>query len=143
MDDQAKSDLLHKLTYGLYVLTSAEGGERGGKGCQPDPAGPQTREGRELGLGGVETAEDLLRALGQHPPGLGEPDPTADPLDELAACLGLQPGQVGADRRLRVPQGARRGRHRAVSRDRHEHPQPGYVQHAGNVSISLMIQEEI
>jgi flavin reductase (DIM6/NTAB) family NADH-FMN oxidoreductase RutF len=30
MDDQAKSDLLHKLTYGLYVLTSAEGGERGG-----------------------------------------------------------------------------------------------------------------
>jgi flavin reductase (DIM6/NTAB) family NADH-FMN oxidoreductase RutF len=30
MDNQAKSDLLHKLTYGLYVLTSAEGGERGG-----------------------------------------------------------------------------------------------------------------
>ena len=30
MDDQAKSDLLHKLTYGLYVLTSAEGDERGG-----------------------------------------------------------------------------------------------------------------
>ena len=30
MDDKAKSDLLHKLPYGLYVLTSAEGGERGG-----------------------------------------------------------------------------------------------------------------
>ena len=30
MDDQAKSDLLHKLPYGLYVLTSADGGERGG-----------------------------------------------------------------------------------------------------------------
>jgi flavin reductase (DIM6/NTAB) family NADH-FMN oxidoreductase RutF len=30
MDDKAKSDLLHKLPYGLYVLTSAAGGERGG-----------------------------------------------------------------------------------------------------------------
>ncbi len=30
MDDKAKSELLHKLTYGLYVLTSADGGERGG-----------------------------------------------------------------------------------------------------------------
>lgn len=30
MDDKAKSDLLHKLTYGLYVLTSQDGDERGG-----------------------------------------------------------------------------------------------------------------
>lgn len=30
MDSTAKSDLLHKLPYGLYVLTSAEAGERGG-----------------------------------------------------------------------------------------------------------------
>ncbi|HJZ48353.1 MAG TPA: flavin reductase family protein [Roseiflexaceae bacterium] len=30
MDEKAKSDLLHKLTYGLYVLTSEGGGERGG-----------------------------------------------------------------------------------------------------------------
>lgn len=30
MDNQAKSDLLHKLTYGLYVMTSADGDERGG-----------------------------------------------------------------------------------------------------------------
>jgi flavin reductase (DIM6/NTAB) family NADH-FMN oxidoreductase RutF len=30
MDEKAKSDLLHKLTYGLYVLTSQEGDERGG-----------------------------------------------------------------------------------------------------------------
>ena len=30
MDDKAKSDLLHKLPYGLYVLTSAAGAERGG-----------------------------------------------------------------------------------------------------------------
>ena len=30
MDTKAKSDLLHKLTYGLYVLTSQDGGERGG-----------------------------------------------------------------------------------------------------------------
>jgi flavin reductase (DIM6/NTAB) family NADH-FMN oxidoreductase RutF len=30
MDDQAKSDLLHKLPYGLYVLTSQDGDERGG-----------------------------------------------------------------------------------------------------------------
>ena len=30
MDNQAKSDLLHKLPYGLYVLTSAEGDQRGG-----------------------------------------------------------------------------------------------------------------
>ena len=30
MDEKAKSDLLHKLTYGLYVLTSQAGDERGG-----------------------------------------------------------------------------------------------------------------
>jgi flavin reductase (DIM6/NTAB) family NADH-FMN oxidoreductase RutF len=30
MDNQAKSDLLNKLTYGLYVLTSQEADERGG-----------------------------------------------------------------------------------------------------------------
>jgi flavin reductase (DIM6/NTAB) family NADH-FMN oxidoreductase RutF len=30
MDQQAKLDLLHKLTYGLYVMTSADGDERGG-----------------------------------------------------------------------------------------------------------------
>jgi len=30
MDDKAKSDLLHKLPYGLYVLTSTEADERGG-----------------------------------------------------------------------------------------------------------------
>ena len=30
MDDQAKSDLLNKLTYGLYVVTSDAGEDRGG-----------------------------------------------------------------------------------------------------------------
>ena len=30
MNEQAKSDLLNKLTYGLYVLTAAAGEERGG-----------------------------------------------------------------------------------------------------------------
>ena len=30
MDEQAKSELLNKLTYGLYVVTSAAGEERGG-----------------------------------------------------------------------------------------------------------------
>jgi flavin reductase (DIM6/NTAB) family NADH-FMN oxidoreductase RutF len=29
MNEQAKSDLLHKLTYGLYVVTAAAGEERG------------------------------------------------------------------------------------------------------------------
>ncbi|MFL5806677.1 MAG: flavin reductase family protein [Roseiflexaceae bacterium] len=29
MNEQAKSDLLHKLTYGLYVLTAASGSDRG------------------------------------------------------------------------------------------------------------------
>jgi flavin reductase (DIM6/NTAB) family NADH-FMN oxidoreductase RutF len=30
MNEQAKSDLLHKLTYGLYVMTAASGDDRGG-----------------------------------------------------------------------------------------------------------------
>jgi flavin reductase (DIM6/NTAB) family NADH-FMN oxidoreductase RutF len=30
MNEQAKSDLLNKLTYGLYVVTAASGDERGG-----------------------------------------------------------------------------------------------------------------
>ena len=42
----------------------------------------------------MDAPEDLGGAVGQQLPGPGEPDATADPLQQLRAGLGLQPGEV-------------------------------------------------
>ena len=60
--------------------------------------------GGQLRVGGVDAADDLGRPVGQQLPGLGQPDAAADPLQQLRAGLGLEPGEVMADRRLRVVQ---------------------------------------
>jgi hypothetical protein len=65
--------------------------------CRPESGG-QFRRGR------VDPADDLGRAVGQETTGLGEPDAAAHPLQQRRTRLGLQPGQVVADRRLRVVQ---------------------------------------
>jgi len=56
--------------------------------------------GGELRPGGIDAADDLGGAVGQQLPGGGEPDPSADPLQQLRSGLGLEPGEVVGDRRL-------------------------------------------
>jgi hypothetical protein len=50
--------------------------------------------GGELRAGGIDAADDLGGAVGEQLSGRGEPDPAADPLQQLPAGLGLQPGQA-------------------------------------------------
>ena len=98
-------------------------------GGQPDVGG-------ELGAGGVDAPDDLGRAVGQQPPGLGEPDPAADPLHQLRAGLGLEPGEVVADRRLRVVQLLRGRRDRPVAGDGVDDAQPHDVEHPSTLSMN-------
>ena len=83
-------------------------------------------------------------ALGEQPPGVGEPDAASGPLDELGPCLRLEPRQVVADRRLRVVQRMRRCGHRAVPGDGHQDAEPGDVQHVLTIDrIYLFAQASI
>ena len=85
--------------------------------------------GGELGVGAFDPPEDLGRPLGQQLPGRGEPDPAPGPLQQLRSGLGLEPGEMVADRRLRVVELLRRRGDRAAPREGFEDAQPGDVQH--------------
>ena len=89
----------------------------------------------ELRVGGVDASDDLGRAVGQQLPGRGEPDAAADPLQQLRAGLGLEPGEVVGDRRLGVVQLLRRRGDRPVAGDGVDDAQPGDVQHASTLSM--------
>ena len=71
---------------------------------QPDPSGVQPGQGGQFRRRRVDPADDLGCPVGQQAAGRGEPDPAADPLDQLGTELRLQPGQLMADRRLGVLQ---------------------------------------
>jgi hypothetical protein len=86
--------------------------------------------------GGIDPADDLRRAVGQQLPGRGEPDPSANPLQQLRAGLGLEPGDVVGDRRLGVVQLLRRRGNRSMTRDGVDDAQPVDVQHASTLSMS-------
>jgi len=103
--------------------------ERRGERGEPQPAGAHSAVGRELVLGRVEAADDLGGALGEQPAGVGQPDATPGPLDELDAGFGLEAGQVMADRGLCVVQRVCRRGHRAMPGDGDQHAKPRYVQH--------------
>jgi hypothetical protein len=107
--------------------------ERGRERGQPQPPGPQPAVGGELVLGGVEAPDDLGGALGEQLPRVRQADAPPGALHELGAGLGLQPGQVMADRGLGVVEGAGRGGHRAVPGHRDEHAEPRYVQHGPTI----------
>jgi hypothetical protein len=49
--------------------------------------------GGQLRAGGIDAPDDLGGAVGQQLPGRGEPDPAADPLQQLRAGLGLEPAR--------------------------------------------------
>jgi len=111
-----------------------QGAERGRERRQPHRSGPQADVLGEHRLGGLHPADDLLRALGKQRASLGEPHATADPAQQHRAGLRLQARQVMADRRLRIVQRLGRRGHRAVFGHRGQHPQPGQVKHARNLS---------
>ena len=109
---------------------------RRGEGGEAHAAGVQSDVGGELRAGGIDAADDLGGAVGQQLPGRGEPDPAADPLQQLRAGLGLEPGEVMRDRRLGVVQLLRRRGDRSMARDGVDDAQPVDVQHASTLSMS-------
>jgi hypothetical protein len=104
----------------------AEGGRERG---EPQPPGAQAAVDREFVLGRVETAYDFRGALGEQAARVGQPDPAPGTLDELSAGFRLEPGEVVADRGLRVVERVGRGRHRAVPGHSDQHAEPRNVQH--------------
>ena len=119
-----------------------DGAEGRGERRQPQPSGPQPGEDHQLVLGRVEAADDLDRPLGQQPPRIRQPDAAPGPLDQLGARLRLEPGQVVADRRLRVVQRVRRRRHRAVPGHGDEDAEPGHVEHAPDYRRYRLVRPE-
>ena len=77
---------------------------------------------RELSLRCVQPPDDLLGALGQQPASVGQPDAAADSLKQLGTGLGLEPGDVMADRRLGVVQRTSGRCDGAVPGDRDQDP---------------------
>jgi len=110
-----------------------DGAQGGGERGQPDPSLAQPHVRRKLVLRRVQPADDLLGPLGQQPAGVGQPHSPARALQQPGAGLGLQPGDVMADRRLGVIQRPRRGGHRSVPGHRDQHAQPGHVQHGPSI----------
>jgi hypothetical protein len=107
-----------------------KGGERRLEAGDPDPAGVQPHHRGQLRGGGVDPADDLGGTAGQMRTLRGEPDAAADPLHEPGPGLGLQPGQMMADRGLGVVQVLGGLGDRALRGDRRENPEPQDVQHA-------------
>src|SRR5256885_7727916 len=67
------------------------------------PYPPLSRSVRRQFAGGrLDPAQDLVRAVGEQLPRLGQPDAAADTLEQLRTRLLLQLGQVVAHRGLRV-----------------------------------------
>src|SRR4051812_35178641 len=90
----------------------------------------------ELGVGRVDAAEDLRRAVGQQPPGGSEADPASDALQQLRAGLGLQSREVVRHGGLRVAELLRRRGDGFVARDGVEHAQAGHVEHGSTLSMN-------
>ena len=113
-----------------------EGDERRSVGRDAHPPSAQSDMGVELCGRRIHAPEDLRRPLGEHPARLGQTDAAPHPLDQLCPGLRLQPGDVVADRGLRVVQLAGGGSHRSVAGDRREHTEPIEVEHSSTVSMS-------
>src|SRR5689334_17787568 len=109
--------------------------ERRGKAGQAHSAGGQAYLGRKLSLGRVYPSDDLGRPVGEQLSGMGETDTPADPLQQLRAGLGLQPGQVMTHRWLRVVQRLGRLGDRSVSGDGVDHSEPDQVKHPSILSM--------
>jgi hypothetical protein len=91
--------------------------------------------GGKLSLGGVYPSDDLGRPVSEQLSGTGETDTPADPLQQLRAGLGLQPGEVMTHRRLRVMQRLGRLGDRSVSGDGVDDAKPDEVKHPSILSM--------
>jgi hypothetical protein len=91
--------------------------------------------GGKLGLGSVDSSDDLGRPVSEQLSSVGETDTSADPLQQLRAGLSLEPGQVMAHRRLRVMQRLRCLGDRSVSGDSVDDSKPDQVKHASILSM--------
>jgi hypothetical protein len=91
-----------------------DGRQRGGESRQSDTFLPLTDVGGQLPLGGIQSAQDLLRPPGEEVAGVGQLDAPSRSLGEPGTGLGFQPGQMVADRGLGVVQRPGRGRHRSM-----------------------------
>jgi dihydrofolate reductase len=114
-----------------------ERADHGREAGHAHPPGAQSHVCGQFGVGGIDSPDDLGRPSGQQLTGGGEPDPAPGPLQQLRAGLGLEPGEVVTDRRLRVVQLLRRRGDRSEPRERVDDTQPGDVQHASTLSMRL------
>jgi long-chain acyl-CoA synthetase len=110
-----------------------DGAERGPERGQPDPSLALSDVRGKFGLRGVQPPDDLLGPLGEQPPGVGQPYAAARPLQQPGPGLGLQPGDVVADRGLGVVQRLGRGGDRAVPGHGDQDAEPGHVQHSSTI----------
>jgi hypothetical protein len=85
----------------------------------------------------VDASDDLGRAVREQLPRLGQSDAAADPLQQLCAGLGLEPGEVVGDRGLGVVQLLGGRGDRSVARDGLDDAQPSGIEHVSTLSMSL------
>jgi hypothetical protein len=103
---------------------------RGRHRRHPDPAMLRVAAGASGGQRLRVQAEDLPRVAGVGLPWLGQPQPSARPLDKRHPDFAGQRGERGRHRGLGDGQTARRGPYRAGVRDGHQGAQPGHCGHA-------------
>ncbi len=110
-----------------------------GEAGQAYPAGRQPDVPRQLGVRRVDPADDLGGAVREQPTGLGQPDAAADPLEQLGAGLGLEPGEVVADGGLGVVQLLGGLGDRAEPAHGLQDPETSNVQHLSMLSMVSLV----
>ena len=122
-------------------MLGAEGGDRerhqrrggGLERGQAQPAAAQAGDRLQLGLGLAEAGEDRVGVADERLAGLGQPDSARVALDERAAGLALERGDLLRDGGLREGEGLGGGRERAADGDLPEHPHAANVKHQKNL----------
>ena len=118
-------------------MLGAEGGDRerhqrGGGGLErgePQAAAAEAGDRLQLRLGLGEAGEDGVGVADERLAGLGEPDPARVALDERAAGLALERGDLLRDGGLREGERLGGGAERAADRDFSEHAHAANVKH--------------
>ena len=118
-------------------VLGAEGGDRqrhqrrrgGLERRQPQPAAADAGDRLQLGLGLAEPREDRVGVAHERLARLGQPDAARVALDERAAGLALERGDLLRDGGLREGEGLGGGRERAANRDLPEHAHTANVKH--------------